>query len=118
MLIIILQRVLETHAEAECKWPVKLGGLTLFRGLKLMEVIRTNDRRERRKVFFPARTGVVRCRTIQVNDFDEDITQSEPDEEAMVLVRVVHGWSRNTNIAIIDHDGASRYAGVDFVEQP
>ena len=76
------------------------------------------ERRERRKVFFPARTGMIRCRAIQVNNFDEDVAQSEPDKEAMVLVRVVHGRSRNTNIAIIDHDSASRYAGVDFVEQP
>lgn len=83
-----------------------------------MKVIRTSDRRERREVFFPARTGMVRCRAIQVNDFDEDVTQCEPDEKAVVLVRVIHGRSRYANIAIIDHNSASRYAGVDLVEQP
>ena len=83
-----------------------------------MVVVRSSYRGECREIFFPTRTGLVRCRAIEVNDFDENVAESEPDKEAVVLIRVVQRRSRNTGIAIIDHDSPSRDTGVDLVEYP
>lgn len=92
--------------------------LTFFGGLKVVIVVRSSYRGERREIFFPARTGLVRCRAIEVNYFDENVAESEPDKEAVVLIRVVQRGSRNTGISIVDHDSSSRDTGVDLVEHP